>query len=71
MSVSAAKGHYTPKELSAALAAVGLFISERSIERRCALPEGHPRRIATNPNFRRCYIPAAEFARLSGAEVPA
>ncbi len=59
--------HYTPKELSGRLAAHGIALSERAIQRRCRLPEGDALRIATNPHFRgRDYIPAAELARLLG-----
>jgi len=59
--------HYSPKEASAALAAVGIALAARTIQWRCALPVGHPLRIATNPAFSgRDWIPETEIARLLG-----
>ena len=59
--------HYTPKELSAALAEAGIALSERSIMRRCGLPEGDALRIATPPAFPgRHYLPETELVRLLG-----
>lgn len=57
---------YTAKEFAGELTEAGLPVSERSIVGRCHLPAGHPLRIASNPNFGRIYIPAAELSRLLG-----
>lgn len=65
--------HFTPKELSAALAEAGITLGPRAIQARTRLVCTSPLYIASNPRFPgRVYIPAAELTRLlTGAEVGA
>ena len=65
--------HFSPKEVAAELAALGLPGRDPdTIRERCNLPASDPRHIAINPAFLPRYcIPSAELARLLGVEVSA